>query len=394
MAQIQFRRDTAAAWTAANPTLASGEIGFETDTAKHKLGNGSAAWNSLAYVQTVGPPGTASAANTIELGGQTDTTLSRLSAGVLAVEGVPVVTTTSAQSLSNKTLTSPTLTGTITGAADATTVTSGKVVTGSVLSTQPDGGAGFFAMIPRLYNDLAYCGMRPGGAVTITKNGVAAVLSTDYLLPDQLFAPGGSSTYLLSTVPGDVWVFEVTVPTGVDLSYGAMVGISGPNGYRAKDATIETYYNGAWNTAITSTNQASGDVWKYFSSGASSASKIRYTLTDFSTTQCRILSLYAVGSASPLASGSLLPRTGGAVYGTTAAPPTFTATGSDAAISLNLVPKGSGTVNAGGNPVGVKVGVPATATSTGVVGQWAADSNWHYVCTATDTWRRVALATW
>ena len=47
--QIQFRRDTAAAWTAANPVLAIGEIGLETDTSKWKSGNGSTAWNSLAY---------------------------------------------------------------------------------------------------------------------------------------------------------------------------------------------------------------------------------------------------------------------------------------------------------------------------------------------------------
>jgi hypothetical protein len=47
--QFQFRRGTAAEWTSANPTLASGEFGFETDTLKAKLGNGSTAWNSLQY---------------------------------------------------------------------------------------------------------------------------------------------------------------------------------------------------------------------------------------------------------------------------------------------------------------------------------------------------------
>lgn len=46
---IQLRRDTAANWTSANPTLASGEIGIETDTGKFKLGNGSTGWTSLAY---------------------------------------------------------------------------------------------------------------------------------------------------------------------------------------------------------------------------------------------------------------------------------------------------------------------------------------------------------
>ena len=46
---MQQRRGTAAQWTAANPVLAAGEIGFETDTNKFKMGNGTSAWASLAY---------------------------------------------------------------------------------------------------------------------------------------------------------------------------------------------------------------------------------------------------------------------------------------------------------------------------------------------------------
>jgi hypothetical protein len=47
--RMQQRRGTAAQWTAANPVLGAGEIGFETDTNKFKIGNGSTAWTSLAY---------------------------------------------------------------------------------------------------------------------------------------------------------------------------------------------------------------------------------------------------------------------------------------------------------------------------------------------------------
>lgn len=47
--QIQWRRDTAAHWTAADPTLAEGELGYETDTGKLKVGDGSTAWTGLAY---------------------------------------------------------------------------------------------------------------------------------------------------------------------------------------------------------------------------------------------------------------------------------------------------------------------------------------------------------
>lgn len=43
------RRDTAANWTAANPTLLAGELGYESDTGKWKVGDGSTIWNSLGY---------------------------------------------------------------------------------------------------------------------------------------------------------------------------------------------------------------------------------------------------------------------------------------------------------------------------------------------------------
>jgi hypothetical protein len=47
--QMQQRRDTAANWTSANSTLLNAELGYETDTGKLKIGDGSTAWSSLAY---------------------------------------------------------------------------------------------------------------------------------------------------------------------------------------------------------------------------------------------------------------------------------------------------------------------------------------------------------
>jgi hypothetical protein len=49
-ALMKQRYDTAANWTAANPTLLAGEIGIESDTKKWKLGTGSTAWTSLGYI--------------------------------------------------------------------------------------------------------------------------------------------------------------------------------------------------------------------------------------------------------------------------------------------------------------------------------------------------------
>ena len=46
---IQLRHDTAANWTAANPILAIGEFGYETDTNRNKMGDGTSHWNTLPY---------------------------------------------------------------------------------------------------------------------------------------------------------------------------------------------------------------------------------------------------------------------------------------------------------------------------------------------------------
>lgn len=48
--KLQLRRDQAANWTSVNPTLSAGELGVELDTGKLKVGNGTTAWNSLAYI--------------------------------------------------------------------------------------------------------------------------------------------------------------------------------------------------------------------------------------------------------------------------------------------------------------------------------------------------------
>lgn len=49
---ITDRKSTAAEWTSSNPVLALGEHGYETDTKKEKIGDGTTAWNSLAYKNT------------------------------------------------------------------------------------------------------------------------------------------------------------------------------------------------------------------------------------------------------------------------------------------------------------------------------------------------------
>jgi hypothetical protein len=99
--QIQIRRGTAAQWTSANPTLASGEFGYESDTGKFKIGNGSTAWTSLSY-QGAGTVTSITAGT--GLSGGTITT-----SGTIAIDTATTVDVSTSQTLTNKTLTTPNL---------------------------------------------------------------------------------------------------------------------------------------------------------------------------------------------------------------------------------------------------------------------------------------------
>lgn len=68
--RIQLRRDTAANWSAVNPVLLAGEAGYETDTGKLKVGNGSTAWASLSYF--TGAPGTLTGLMDVDAVGRVD----------------------------------------------------------------------------------------------------------------------------------------------------------------------------------------------------------------------------------------------------------------------------------------------------------------------------------
>jgi hypothetical protein len=125
--QIQARRGTAAQWTSANPTLAAGEWGYETDTGKVKIGNGSTAWSSLGYTGAGDIEGV-TAGTGISGGGTSGTVTVSIDTSVTA-------DLSTAQTLTNKTLTDPKINLAI-NAQTGTTYTfvladNGKVVTAS-----------------------------------------------------------------------------------------------------------------------------------------------------------------------------------------------------------------------------------------------------------------------
>ena len=115
----QQRRGTAAQWTSANPILSAAEIGYETDTNKFKIGDGTNRWSTLSYfvdldTMIAGAPGL----------------LNSLDEIAAAINDDPAFFTTIASSISSKApIASPTFTGTVSG------VTKSMVGLGSVDNT-------------------------------------------------------------------------------------------------------------------------------------------------------------------------------------------------------------------------------------------------------------------
>lgn len=51
--RLQVRRGTSSSWTSTNPILYAGEIGYETDSSRFKIGDGTTSWSSLDYAAVV-----------------------------------------------------------------------------------------------------------------------------------------------------------------------------------------------------------------------------------------------------------------------------------------------------------------------------------------------------
>ena len=289
------------------------------------------------------------------------------STGNINQAGVPVVTTTGVQVLTNKTLTSPTLNAPIT--ADIRGSNGTRVA--------------YFSGVASGVNWVNLQNNSAGGAPSVYAQGP----DTDINL--NLFAKGSGTVHAdgnpVATTTGAQTLTNKTL-TSPTITGPRVNAISDTNG------NIAINFNGRASAVnhITVGNNQSGSWPDISAVGAS---------PDIG------LNIFAKGAGfiqlltSGVAAAQFLSVPGAVNYlkfspSTTGNAVTVRGDGSDANVNLDLTTKGSGTVQANGNPVGVKVPVPATATSTGVAGQWAADNSYHYVCTATNTWRRAALSTW
>lgn len=190
--RIQNRRDTAANWTSTNPTLASGEIGVETNTGKFKVGDGSTAWTSLLYA----PAGLASTATSL-VGG---------AAGSLPYQSGANTTTMLSVGTSGQVLmvdSATTLPKWVTPKLDAFATTSSEELR-SVLSDETGTGFNVFSNSPSLTTPtIGSAGANFSGSTSGT-----TILKATATASGTLSLPAGTGTLITAETVADTYVAD------------------------------------------------------------------------------------------------------------------------------------------------------------------------------------------
>jgi hypothetical protein len=220
--QMAQRKDTAANWTAANPILLSGEIGYETDTKKFKIGDGTTNWNSLAYLPIPDGSGNLTITGNLEIG----------TTGSLTFEGSTAdgfeTTLTVTDPTADRTITLPNVSGTVVTTGDTGSVTSTMLADGTIVNADISGSAEI--AVSKLANGTANQVIVTDGtnvswsdnltlAGDLTVNGTTTTINTENLLvedkniiignvatPTDLTADGGGITLKGATDKTINWV--------------------------------------------------------------------------------------------------------------------------------------------------------------------------------------------
>jgi hypothetical protein len=248
--------------------------------------------SNIALTSLTSDTSTALGVGTVELGNASDTTLSRASAGRLAVEGVNVVTTSSADTLTNKTLTSPVINTSVSGSAVATaatastlalrdananltsntfipgfttTATAGATTTLTISATQIQEFTGATTQTVKLPTTSVVAGAQyvivnnSSGIVTVQSSGSNTISSMTggttatftAVVATPTTAANWDSNYIASGGGGD---FSSNTATSVDGEVLLFSGTGGKTGKRATGTGIAKLTSGVLSTATAGTD--------------------------------------------------------------------------------------------------------------------------------------------
>jgi hypothetical protein len=192
--KLQLRADTAANWSSVNPVLLNNELALETDTKKLKVGNGSTAWNSLAYFPFVVSGGTVT--GNLEIG----------TTGTLTFEGSSAdnfeTTLGVVNPTADRTINLPNVSGTIITTGDTGTVTSTMIADGTIVNGDISASA-----------EIAVSKLADGAARQLLQTDAAGtgVEWTDNVdVPGTLDVTGAATFDSAVTIAGDLTVNGTT----------------------------------------------------------------------------------------------------------------------------------------------------------------------------------------
>ena len=278
--RIQLRKDTAGNWTSNNPLLYPGEMGIETDTGKFKIGPAvnaptvGTAWNSISTYSNVTPAGLASS-----LGDYVPQTDVGVKGGLVEmdasgnalilgpgfiIEGVTTngndTTVVFTDPTANRTITFPDATGTVV-LADSTNTLTNKTLTNPTVSglSLSDASIVFEGAVADSYETTLVVG-EPTADRTVTLPDATDTLvgkaTTDTLTNKTLTSPKINEDVVMSATATELNILDGATLSTTELNYvdGVTSAIQTQINTKAADSDLTTH------TGLTAAHGATGAV--------------------------------------------------------------------------------------------------------------------------------------